>query len=68
MDLGRACEEDAMNVGHHLRRPNRAGLVRAEGNQNSVRYARALSDGLKVAPTALELTHASGVKVTLRLV
>ena len=43
------------------------GLVTAEGSKPMVRYSLAVSDGLKVTATALELTHPSGIRVTIPL-
>jgi DNA-binding transcriptional ArsR family regulator len=68
MELAKACEEEAVNVTHHLMRLKREGLVTASGARNRAVYALAIGARLKATATALEFTHPSGLKVTLRIV
>jgi DNA-binding transcriptional ArsR family regulator len=65
--LARDCGEEVANVSHHLLQLKRAGWVTASGPRHRTLYALALGERMKVSPTALELTHASGLKVTLSL-
>ena len=50
---------------HHLTRPKRAGLVVARGPRNRAVSVLAVGARRKATANALELSHESGLKVTL---
>ena len=65
VEIARVFDDEAPNVVHHLGRLKRTGLVTLRRHGTYVVHALAVGDGLKVTATHLELTHASGIKVTL---
>ncbi len=60
--LADACEVDAVNASYHLRLLKAAGVVTANKSGRFVRYALR---GAVVADGTLELSHPSGLKVTV---
>ena len=63
-ELARACGTEVVNVSHHLNLMKGLGMLSAERDGRFIRYS--LVDA-KVTATLLELTHVSGIKVTIPL-
>lgn len=64
VELCRACDLEPVSASHHTQLMKAAGLVAAEREGRTTRYRLV---GAEVAAGALELAHASGVRVTIPL-
>ena len=65
IELAPACGTEIVNVAHHLNRMREIGLLASEREGRFVRYSLV---GATATATLLELTHGSGIKVTIPLV
>jgi ArsR family transcriptional regulator len=63
-EIARACGTEIVNISHHLNIMKTIGLLSAERQGRFQRYTLV---GAKTTATLLELTHESGIKVTLPL-
>ena len=63
-DLAKVCGVEIVNVSFHLAVMKNAGLVRAERDGRFMRYDLV---GAKASGGALELSHESGIKITVPL-
>jgi ArsR family transcriptional regulator, nickel/cobalt-responsive transcriptional repressor len=63
-DLAKACGTEVVNVSHHLNLMKNVGLVAAERDGRFMWYTLV---GANAVGGRLELTHESGLKVTLPL-
>jgi DNA-binding transcriptional ArsR family regulator len=63
-DLAKACETEMVNISHHVNLMKQLGLLTVERDGRFMRYSLV---GATASATLLELTHESGVKVTLPL-
>ena len=63
-EVARACGTEIVNVSHHLKIMKRAGLVTHTREGRFIRYSLV---GATARATLLELTHESGIKVTIPL-
>jgi ArsR family transcriptional regulator len=63
-DLAKALDKEPMKVSHHVNMMKNVGLLAAERDGRFTRYSLV---GATATANFLELTHESGVKVTLPL-
>ncbi len=63
-ELAKACGTEIVNISHHVNVMKNLGLLTAEREGRFMRYSLV---GATATATLLELTHESGVKVTLPL-
>jgi DNA-binding transcriptional ArsR family regulator len=67
IEIARAIGEEVANVSFHLIRLKRAGLIVVKGPRGHAKYSLAIGERMSLTATTLEMTHASGLKVTLLL-